>query len=545
MCSPPPAAARADLAAAADLRMVQLAHPEALTPELIEATAAWTTVVTAIAQHLQDATALLQGQPMPVCFVDRCDAEPELRRQLEQLCTQQLHGLLMKWLVTSVQERLAVHAVPQFWQHYRELAGGHYPLVGVAQQRRCLASAFTATARLHAYMSAQLRLVRLLDLKSWRPHSGGETSACGCSSSDLASSGGGGGSSGGSGGSGGGSPMMGDEPVDEAGGPSESPAAAGLLTVLGALLQGAAPDTQAFATWMTNCWERAFLDTTRAERSAAWAWQEGDPEADGEAESIQAVADEEDEEGAPAVPELRRQMRAFCAQLCALRWLPLVEPSLSVTLHAQLRQMLTARCARSFESRQLSRLLGWLGSVAMPWLRLVLHPEAAEGAADSAALQHWHARLRFATMQSLASLRIGERVDLQPACSPMRPSLQPHASQPAAPCFQPAAPRVPACSPTRAPRRALRPGGRLARLAARAGRPYGVPAAHARALAPRGATARAGLAAAAQAGRRHVQHHPGVRVHDPRAAACRPERRAARGHLGADARLPQGATLGG
>ena len=74
----------------------------------------------------------------------------------------------------------------------------------------------------------------------------------------------------------------------------------------------------------------------------------------------------------------------------------------------------------------------------MPWLRLVLQPEAAEGAPDSAALQHWHAlgfgfgfgfglglglgldpnpnpnpvtrhaRLRFATMQSLASLRIGE-----------------------------------------------------------------------------------------------------------------------------------------
>ena len=233
------------MAAVADVRMAQLAHPEALTPELVEATAAWTAVVTAVAQHLQDATALLQGQPMPVCFADRCDAEPELRRQLDQLCTQQLHGLLMQWLVTSVQERLAVHAVPQFWQHYRELAGGHYPSVGVAQQRRCLASAFTAVARLHAYMSAQLRLVRLLDLKSWR--SGGEsargsrTSACG-SSGDLASSGGGGG---GGGGSGAGSPMVGVEPADEAGGPSESAAAAELLTVLGALLQGAAPDTQA------------------------------------------------------------------------------------------------------------------------------------------------------------------------------------------------------------------------------------------------------------------------------------------------------------
>ena len=61
---------------------------------------------------------------------------------------------------------------------------------------------------------------------------------------------------------------------------------------------------------------------------------------------------------------------------------------------------------RSFETRQLDRLLGWLGSVAMPWLRLVLQPEAAEGSADSAALQHWHARLRFVTMQNLASLRI-------------------------------------------------------------------------------------------------------------------------------------------
>ena len=110
---------------------------------------------------------------------------------------------------------------------------------------------------------------------------------------------------------------------------------------------------------MASCWERAFLDTTAAERSAAWAWQEGDPEAEGEEEGAQEAADEE--EGAPPVPELRRQMRAFCAQLCALRWLPLVEPSLSLTLHAQLRQMLTARCARRFESQQLSRRLGGLG----------------------------------------------------------------------------------------------------------------------------------------------------------------------------------------
>ena len=66
-------------------------------------------------------------------------------------------------------------------------------------------------------------------------------------------------------------------------------------------------------------------------------------------------ADGEDEGGgaAPAVPALRAQMRAFCAALRALRWLPLVEPSLSATLHAQLRQTLTARCARRW-------LTGWL-----------------------------------------------------------------------------------------------------------------------------------------------------------------------------------------
>ena len=75
---------------------------------------------------------------------------------------------------------------------------------------------------------------------------------------------------------------------------------------------------------------------------------------------------------------------------------------------------------RSFESRQLGRLLGWLGSVAMPWLRLVLQPGAAEGASDSAALQHWHARLRFATMQSLAALRISAPLDLQPHAAASR-----------------------------------------------------------------------------------------------------------------------------
>ena len=71
-----------------------LPSPWQLRWSSIEATAAWTAVVTAVAQHLQDATALLQGQPMPVCFADRCDAEPELRRQLDQLCTQQLILLL-------------------------------------------------------------------------------------------------------------------------------------------------------------------------------------------------------------------------------------------------------------------------------------------------------------------------------------------------------------------------------------------------------------------------------------------------------------------
>ena len=84
----------------------------------------------------------------------------------------------------------------------------------------------------------------------------------------------------------------------------------------------------------------------------------------------------------------------------------------STSRHAQLRATLTTRCAKRFEARQLQRLLGWLGSVVLPWLRLVLQPTADEGAPDSAALEHWHARLRFVTMQSLASLRISELFDL-------------------------------------------------------------------------------------------------------------------------------------
>ena len=101
------------MAADSATRRHQLAHPEAWTPELIEVTDSWTTVVNAITQDMQDAVVLLQGQPVPQCFADRCENEPEIRRQLEHLCTQQLHVLLMKWLVASVQERLAAHAVPQ------------------------------------------------------------------------------------------------------------------------------------------------------------------------------------------------------------------------------------------------------------------------------------------------------------------------------------------------------------------------------------------------------------------------------------------------
>ena len=58
--------------------------------------------------------------------------------------------------------------------------------------------------------------------------------------------------------------------------------------------------------------------------------------------------------------DLRQKVRDFCAQLTQLQWMPLVEPPLSATLHAQLRAALTTRCAKRFEARQLSRLLGWL-----------------------------------------------------------------------------------------------------------------------------------------------------------------------------------------
>jgi hypothetical protein len=330
-------------------RQHQQAHPEAWTPELIEATACWTAVVRAITQDQHESLALLHGHPGPAqSFADRCDAEPELRRQLEQLCAQQLHGLLMEWLVAGVRERLAVHAVPQFWHHYRELAsggaagGGAAGGGGVALQRACLASAFTAVARLHAYMRAQLRLVRLIDLKGWRHRGAGgggagagavgergppggsrPTSVCSCSS----------------GGSGCGSPMVADDtPADggaDGGDEGESAAAAEVLTVLGALLQGAAPEPQAFSQWMARCWERAFVDSTKAERSAAWAaGEEGEDEEEAEADSMQVDGD--DEGAAPSVPHLRQQLRAFSAQLHELQWLPLVEPSLSATLHAQL-----------------------------------------------------------------------------------------------------------------------------------------------------------------------------------------------------------------
>ena len=70
------------MAAVADVRMGQLAHPEALTPELVEATAAWMAVVTAVAQHLQDATALLQGQPRLLAVLRKAANEADWGRPL-------------------------------------------------------------------------------------------------------------------------------------------------------------------------------------------------------------------------------------------------------------------------------------------------------------------------------------------------------------------------------------------------------------------------------------------------------------------------------
>ena len=383
----------------------QQAHPEAWTPELVAETASWTAVAKAIELDQQDAVVLLKGEARNgrTSFVDRCAAEPELRRQLEHLCERELHGLLIAWLLEGMKERLTSHAVPHFWEHYHELAGRRMS-PGIALQRHSLASACTAVARLHTYMSGQLRLVRLLDLKGWREGSKPPTPASAAGSSRPMSSCD----------SGSPSPMAAEDAVpDEAAEPTESRAADELLAQLQALLLILAPDVQALHGWMALCWERAFLDTTREERSAAWAWQEGDGEEEEEVEEEEAEGMQVDGDGdsgapPPPGPALRQQVREFCTQLAQLRWLPLVEPSLSATLHAQLRAALTTRCADRFEARQLSRLLGWLKSVVMPWLRLVLQPEDAADAADAAALQQWHARLRFVTMQSLASLRISE-----------------------------------------------------------------------------------------------------------------------------------------
>ena len=103
----------------------QQANPTAWTPELIEETASWTAVVKAIELDQQQAVALLKGEaPSGRSFVDRCAAEPELRRQLEHLCERELHGLLIAWLIEGRVSGAAGHRGARVQEALRAAAVG-------------------------------------------------------------------------------------------------------------------------------------------------------------------------------------------------------------------------------------------------------------------------------------------------------------------------------------------------------------------------------------------------------------------------------------
>ena len=137
---------------------------------------------------------------------------------------------------------------------------------------------------------------------------------------------------------------------------------------------------------------------------------------------------EGEELGGEIVP-LKEQLRCCCQQLSELHWLPLIESTLSSTLHAQLAK-LHRRCKGNFEERMLHSMLDWLDATVTSWLRVVLQPAAPE-APPSSALQQWQVRLRYFIMQSLAALRTTELFDIiidfpdsLPAVSDLKECLQ-------------------------------------------------------------------------------------------------------------------------
>jgi hypothetical protein len=138
---------------------------------LIETTAAWSVIVRAILLDQQEALAALQdGRSTTATFLRRCTTDPDLRSQLDLLCSRQLHGLLMEYLVDGIKAQLHAHVAPHFWVRYCETTAALQQCRGqpsAALQRRCQRNLFSAVRELHTYMGTRLQLARVLETRLW------------------------------------------------------------------------------------------------------------------------------------------------------------------------------------------------------------------------------------------------------------------------------------------------------------------------------------------------------------------------------------------
>ena len=394
----------------------QREHPTAWTAELAEATAAWTDVVRAIVQGQEDLV-----QNVSSSFVRRCAEDAGLRSHLDLLVERGLHGLLVAWVIEGIRERLATHAVPAFWRYYHGVAGSGERSwkLSAGMQRSFQAAFFAAVHELNRYVSAQLHLVALVDGRQWH------SAALQCAG---------------------------------------TPRCREVTEMVQAFVLAQAPEAHTFAAWLTVCWQRSFADASRGVSAAApaggseggddvegeeegeeEAFEDGGGEEGGEGEDVSDMLVEDGTAGGGAAEPLR----ACCAELHALDWLPLVEPTLSAMLHQvrnlstspslhlpaspslhdpshplfcvfplapmlhqRLHALLLRRCAKRFDERMLKPVLAWLRKGVSRWLRNVLMPVDPSDAPPSPALQQWLARLRFFLMQALATLRISELFDM-------------------------------------------------------------------------------------------------------------------------------------
>jgi hypothetical protein len=188
-----------------------------------------------------------------------------------------------------------------------------------------------------------------------------------------------------------------------------------VLETLHALVLSRAPTQAALSWWLTVCWHRSVIDMREppppssavgsAHQGAQHSAPHGDEE-EGEEEGDEEVvawdADEraegededEDENMGVDAAAAAEALRACSAQLHQLRWLPLVEPTLSTVLHGRLHAALLRTCAKRFDTPYLQHILSWVHSSVARWLRAVLMPNAPPRAPDTPEMSRWLARLQ-------------------------------------------------------------------------------------------------------------------------------------------------------